>query len=266
MVNLLLRELKANRKSLIIWSVGIVFLVVAGMSKYAGLESSGESMNELMAAMPKSLQAIMGTGTLDLSSPSGYYGVLYLYLLLMATIHATMLGATILAKEERDKTFEFLFVKPITRTTVITMKLVAAFINIVIFNIVTLLSSVFFVDFYGNGENVTEDILKLMGGLFLLQILFLTIGTAIAAVIRKPKKAASLSTGILLLTFMLSVAIDLNEKLEVLKYITPFKYFDAKNMLYGEAFEPVYVMLSLLVIGILTVVTFSFYKKKDLNV
>ncbi|MFS0862885.1 ABC transporter permease subunit [Fredinandcohnia sp. 179-A 10B2 NHS] len=266
MVNLLFRELKAYRKSLIIWSVGIVFLIVAGMSKYAGLESSGESMNELMAAMPKSLQAIMGTGTLDLSSPIGYYGVLYLYLLLMATIHATMLGATILAKEERDKTFEFLFVKPITRTTVITMKVVAAVINIVIFNVVTLLSSIFFVDFYGNGENVIEDILMLMGGMFILQILFLTIGTAIASVIRKPKKAASFSTGLLLLTFMLSVAVDLSEKLDVLKYITPFKYFDAKNMLNGEAFEPVYVMLSLLIIGILTVVTFAFYKKKDLNV
>ena len=35
----------------------------------------------------------------------------FFILLLMATIHAAMLGATIIAKEERDKTSEFLFVK-----------------------------------------------------------------------------------------------------------------------------------------------------------
>ncbi|MET4560257.1 hypothetical protein ABIA69_001401 [Lysinibacillus parviboronicapiens] len=73
------------------------------MAKYAGLSTSGQSMNEIWTAMPKSLQAIMGTGALDISKVSGYFGVLYIYLLLMATMHAAMLGATIIAKEERDK-------------------------------------------------------------------------------------------------------------------------------------------------------------------
>ena len=53
-----------------------------------------------MADMPKSLQAIMGTNSLDLSSVIGYYGLLYLYLVVMAGIHASMLGANIISKEE----------------------------------------------------------------------------------------------------------------------------------------------------------------------
>ena len=58
----------------------------------------------------------------------------------MATIHAAMLGATIIAKEERDKTSEFLFAKPVLRSTIITAKLLAAFVNIVVFNLITFIS------------------------------------------------------------------------------------------------------------------------------
>ncbi|MGO4269064.1 hypothetical protein AB4Z22_04335 [Paenibacillus sp. TAF58] len=72
-----------------------------------------------------------------------------------------------------------------------------------------------------------------MVGMFILQLLFMVTGTSIAAVLKNSKKAASLSTGILRITFILSIAIDLNEKLESLKYLTPFKYYEAKNIMYG---------------------------------
>ncbi|WP_099361040.1 ABC transporter permease subunit [Fredinandcohnia onubensis] len=261
-MNVFLREMKAYRKSLIIWSIGLVLLIFMGNTEYSSLSSSGQSLNELVESMPKALQALMGTGTLDLSTPIGYFAILYLYLLLMATIHASMMGASIIAKEERDKTFEFLFVKPITRTKVITMKLVAAFINLIVFNAVTTIATVLIFEM----DNGFEDLLKLMGGMFILQILFLVLGSALAAVIRKPKRVAPIATGILLLTFILSIVIDLSEKLEVLKYVVPFKYFTAENMLTGDGFEVVFVVISICLIVILTAVTYVFYKKRDLNV
>ncbi|KJS86413.1 MAG: ABC transporter, partial [Peptococcaceae bacterium BICA1-8] len=126
-MNVFIREMKSNRKSLIIWCIGIFLLIASSMGKYAGLSASGQSMNELLAQMPKSFQAIMGIGTFDLSTPIGYYGVLFAYLVVMATIHATMLGANIISKEEREKTAEFLFAKPVSRNRIITSKLLASF-------------------------------------------------------------------------------------------------------------------------------------------
>ncbi|WP_379128950.1 ABC transporter permease subunit [Paenibacillus sp. sgz500958] len=264
-MNIFWREMKAYRKSIILWSIGVFLMVVSGMSKYAGLSSSGQSMSDMMADMPKSMQAIMDVGDLDLNKASGYYGILFLYLLLMAAIHAAMLGANIIAKEERDKTSEFLFVKPLSRTQIITSKLVAALVNLVILNVVTLISSIVIVGNYSKGESVTSDIFMTMVGLLIVQLLFMVIGSAIASVKRKPKTAGSLSTGILLLTFVLSIAIDLNEKLEGLKYITPFKYFEAKNVMYGGGLDPVFVLLSAAIIAALVTVTYVYFKKRDLN-
>lgn len=223
-------------------------------------------MNALMADMPKSLQAIMGIGSLDLSTPIGYFGVLFLYLAMIAAIHAAMLGSNIISKEERDKTTEFLLVKPVTRTWVISAKLSAALVDILILNLVTLASSIGMVGKYTKGEAVTSEIPMLMLGMLILQLLFLVIGTSIAAVLKKAKKATSLATGTLLFLFLLSIAIDLNEKLDGLKYLTPFKYYDAKLVLVEGGFEPVYLVLSGLLLFVFTVVTYVFYRKRDMNV
>lgn len=264
-MNIFYREMKAYRKSILFWSIGIIFLLASGMAKYKATAANGE-INELFAEMPKSFQAIVGSGAFDLSKASGYFGLLVLYLLLMATIHATMLGANIIAKEERDKTAEFIFAKPISRTRIIAYKLLGAFVNLIIFNLVSWISSVAFVGKYSNGENVNDDIAIVMVGMFILQALFLVIGTAIASVSKHSKKAASYSTGILLLTFILSIAIDLNEKIEALKYLSPFKYFEAKNIMYGGGFDVKYVTISIVSIITLTVITFVSYKKRDLHV
>lgn len=266
-MNIYLKELKSHRKSLIYWSIGIFLMVASGMAKYAAYSSSGQSINDLIAGLPKSLKVVMGFSALDLSKISGYYGMFFIYLLLMATIHAAMLGATIIAKEERDKTSEFLFAKPVSRNTVITAKLLAAFTNIVVFNLVSYVSLIILIGKYNkNGEAVNGDIAITMEGMFILQVLFMVIGSALAAVKEKPKKAASLATGILLLTYMLSIAIDLNEHMEGLKYLTPFKYFEAKNIMFGGGLAGIFVVLSIVLIAALLMVTYVFYKKRDLNV
>jgi ABC-2 type transport system permease protein len=261
-----MREIKANRKALIIWSIGMILLIASGMGKYAGLSTSGQAINDFLAQMPESLKAIMGMGTFDLTKATGYYGVLFIYLAMMATIHAAMLGANIISKEERDKTAEFLFLKPISRNRIITSKLLASLVNIVIFNLVTFISSILMVQKYSKGEAVIGDITRLMIGMLILQLIFLSIGTAIAAKSKHPKTAPSLATGILLFTFILSIAIDLHSRIENLKYFTPFKYFDAKNLMYDRGFEPVYVILSAVIITILFRATYIFYISRDLKV
>jgi ABC-2 type transport system permease protein len=57
----------------------------------------------------------------------------------------------------------------------------------------------------------------------------------------------------------------MNSKLESLKYITPFEYFKADKLLDG-GFEPVFLILSLVIIAVLVFVTYASYKRRDLNV
>jgi ABC-2 type transport system permease protein len=265
-MNIFLRELKAHRRSLIFWSIAIFFMIISSIGKFTAYAETGQSMNELLSQIPASIKAVLGMGGFDLTKISGFYGMLYLYLLLMATIHAALLGANIIAKEEMDKTTEFLMVKPVSRAKIISAKLLAAFFNIVVFNLVTLFFSITLMGKYTKGEDITREIFILMAVMFILQVMFLVIGTATAAAGRRPGSAASITTTILVVTFIISSAININSKLAFLKYITPFEYFKAEKLLDGGGFDPVFVILSLIIIAVLVFVTYTSYGKRDLMV
>jgi ABC-2 type transport system permease protein len=264
-MNVFKRELKAHIKSIIIWSIGVIFLVASGMGKYGGMSGEGQTMNDLIESMPKSLQAIMGSGSLDLSIPLEYFGVLYLYLLVMGSIHAAMLGSGVIAKEERDKTAEFLFVKPLTRTKALAAKLLAVLVNVLLFNAVTYAVSYGMVASFSEGGAIVTELSLMMVGLLFVQLIFLGLGAAIAGLMNNPKMATSLSTGILMFTFILSIAIDMNEKLEDLKYLTPFKYFEAKQLISGEITVTSIVLSFVWITGFIAA-TFVGYLKRDLRV
>lgn len=265
-MNIIKRELRANLKSLIIWSLAMVFLIFVGMIKYSAFAQTGESINDLFAQMPPALLKVFAIEGMDLTKISTFYALFYLYFNLLAGIHASMLGATIISKEERDKTADFLFVKPVVRSKIITSKIIAAFINIVILNAVTCVSSIYFIDMYNTGDSITGEVFRLILALFFIQLIFLSIGFAMSALVKTSKKATGLVTLLLLSMFMLSVGIDLNEKLKVLKFLTPFKYFDTKDVMDQANYS---ITSILLVIGICIVglcVTYVIYPKKDLHV
>lgn len=264
-MNIFLREMKASRKSLILWCVGLLVLVAGGMAKYGGFSESGDLVTEMMENLPEAMKAMWGLAYFNLTEIKGYYSVLFLYFILMATIHASMLGATIISKEERDKTADFLLTKPTTRNKIITFKLLAGIANIFIFNIATLVFSVIFVGIYSKGEPITKEIVILMLAMFILQLLFLAVGTALGALSRKTKIATSGATAILLSTFILSMYIDMNDKVEKLKYITPFKYFEAKHLIFGDGFNIGFVILSFVLIAVFLGLTYKFFAKKDVN-
>lgn len=265
-MNILKTELRANLKSLFIWSGSMVFLIYAGMLKYSGFSRAGAGVNELFEQFPPAMRSIFGLSGLDISSIAGFYAVFYLYFMLLAGVHAVMLGAVIISKEERDKTADFLFSKPVTRSQIITSKFFALLINIVIFNLVTLLASILFVEMFNAGESITDKILQLMLSLFMIQLIFASLGAAIAAVSSNIKQATSLSAAILLTAFFLSVAIDLYSRIEFLKYFTPFKYFPAADLIQTGHYSPSFILLSLLFITLFTGVTYRWMASRDIQV
>lgn len=266
-MNVCIQEFKANRKAILIWSVVIVVLVAVGMTKYGGFSAdAGNVLNDFMREMPRTLQVIMGVGTLDISTTLGYYGMLYVYLVLMGTIHAVMLGSSLLSREERDRTVEFLLTKPISRRHVLSAKLVAALMHIVIWNAVTFITSYAILQLYSDDSGFVPALSSLMMALFLLQVLFLGVGVAVASVSKQPKGAASKATAILLATFFLSIWIDLSGSLDFLIFASPFQFFKPDMLIAGEGLHRLYVAWSIVVSFVLLAGSYFFYEKRDIYV
>lgn len=264
-MNIFLRELKANRKALIIWSACMFIGVLGGMGKYTAY-SSGGAESEVFTKMPYTIRALLGIGSFDVTTMTGFFAMLFLYLELTAAIHAALLGSGIIAKEEGDKTTEFLMVKPVSRASIITSKLLAALFNIVVLNIVTLLSSILMVAAYNKGRDVTGEIVMFQLSMFIVQLVFLTLGALLSAFRKNPKASGSIAAGIVLGAFIVSKITDLTEGLKFLNVFSPFKYFSYENIVNGDGLNFIIVILSLLLAGIFSASTYFFYKKRDMRV
>lgn len=261
-MNIVKRELKSNLKSMIIWSISLILLISLWMVKFQSIAGNTQ-INELLNSMPQKMIAALGMDKTNISSLGGFISALSLYLYLILGIHAVLLGSNIIAKEERDKTAEYLFALPISRKKVIEGKLIWAIINLSILNLITLSSTLISIKKYKKDEGFYKFIVLLFLAIFIVQLIFLSIGMLISSINKRYKKSSNISVSILMITFILASLINMVDSVDFLKYITPFKYFDASFLLSEGKMEPVFIIISLLIILGGIAGTFVFYPKRD---
>ncbi len=260
-MNLYLRELRANMKSTIIWAIVLILLIFMGMSEFTAASGSMD-FNALLENLPKSIQNIFGVGVLNYNNFLDYFAVLFLYIILTIGIHSIMLGCGMIAKEERDKTVEFLNVKPISRNKIITFKLLSSLTIMIILNVTSFITSYLSADESSKG-NKTFYLLFLL--LFIFQILLLSLGMLIASIFKNNKYSYSLSNALILSMFGISIIIDMSGRLDFLRYITFFKYYDAIDII-KDNYNYLYVYISIIIIIISIILTYFFYNKRDLKI
>lgn len=264
-MNIFLRELKANLKSLIIWSVIVVLFVAVGFSKFSAYYENPELLAILDNMPPAMLEAFNMTA-FNLTTISGFFGVMFSYFGLLLSIAAAMWGSDIIAKEERDKTVEFSLTLPVTRSRLITAKTLAALVNCVALALVTWGVTLASVNTY-NPDQEFYDFMNLgMVALFIMQVIFLAIGIFLGCAMKQHKRAGSVAVSVLLVTYFFSIISGLDEDLEFLKYVSPFKYFDPAILLHEAKLDLGFVWLSVGIVAVALVGAYLTYSKRDLYI
>ncbi len=264
-MNIFLRELKANLKSLLIWSAIIMLLIFMAGAKYSAFAGDPELL-KMLDSMPPALLDALSMRAFNLTTISGFYGVMFIYFALMAAIAAAMWGSDMISKEERDKTVEFSLVLPVSRSKVITAKALAAVVNCIVFVLVTWGVSAVAVRQY-NPDQVFYNFLALeMQGMFVIELIFLAIGLLLGCAMKQYKRSGSTAVAIILTAYFLSIVVGIQANLDFLKYFTPFKYFDASQLLNSGHMDVTYLLLSAVIIVVCVVAAYWLYNKRDLYI
>lgn len=256
------KEFKLERKSLFIWLIAMFIFLLSGMQKYTAFTGTGaEEMLKLFEEMPYFLKAMFGMSSLDVTTIVGYYGMLYFYLVLILAIHGLLLGIKIVTKDEVDKTAEFLYTKPISRRKILFNKLLVSLLITLTINIFVFITALFIIAGFSGNYLVIELILSSIASLF-VQMIFLSIGMLLG-IVKKNKTALYIGLGYFTFTFLLSVAIDVIEKIDFFKFLTPFKYADPKLFLNDRILDYKFIVLQLVIILIIQAVSFNKIGSKD---
>ena len=264
-MNIFLRELKANLKSLLIWAGIVVLFMSIGFSKFSAYEGNPDLV-AVLDGLPPALLSAFSFNAFNLTTVTGFFGVMFVYFALLLSISAVMWGSDIIVKEERDRTVEFALTLPITRGRLVTAKTAAVMVNCVALLAITFGVCLASAAQYQPDSEFYDFVLLSMPALFIMQMIFLAVGVFIGCAIKQHKRASSAAVSLLLGTYFLSIVAGLNKDLEFLKYVSPFKYFDPAVLLHESRIDLTFVWLSAGIIAVCLVGAHLTYARRDLYI
>jgi ABC-2 type transport system permease protein len=223
-------------------------------------------MAQILDAMPQKMLEALSMAGANLTTVIGFISMASVYFYLLLGIYSGLLGSSIISKEERDKTVEFFLTLPISRARVIWSKLAAAVLLSLSLNLVIAITLYSTTMKYDQGENFNKFLFLMMLGIFIIQMIFMTVGMLLAATLKRYKLSGMISMSIIFGAYVLSIITALSKNLENLKYFTPFKFFEAGTLSRELAFEPVYVIISIGIILVSVIGTFVIYPKRDVHI
>lgn len=265
-MNVFWRELRTYRKSVLLWSAGIVLLLVASMAKFNTLTAGGMDVNQLLDQFPATVQAVFGMNGLDITTIVGYFGVLYLYVAVMLAIQAGMMGADIIDKEEQDKTTEFLYAKPRSRARILTAKLCAAMAVLVALNIVTFATSCILAAEYVDLATVLPELALYNMAYAVLQLLFMAVGAALAASSLRPKLAGRLVAAAVGVMYFAYVLVTMQPALGWMGIASPLVQMNAPDIIANGTLDWVWVSVYGVVAILGVAICYYCYPRRDLTV
>lgn len=263
-MNMFLHELKAFRKFTITWTFALVALVILFLSMFPSISREVDVFKELISGFPEAVRMALGLSVENIGSILGFYSYIFLYISLIGAIQAMNLGTSIVSKELREKTADFLLTKPVTRTKIMTSKLLAALTSLVITNIVYLVTATMMASLVETKEYSTKIFLLLSLTLFFLQLIFLALGIIVSVVVPKIKSVLPISLGTVFAFFIIGALASTTGD-DALRYLTPFKYFDFAYIVQNSSYEPSFMMVAIGFIAIAITASYFIYSKRDIH-
>lgn len=255
-------ELRQGRSALIIWTAAISFMLGICIVIYPEMSTQMGDISAMFADMGSFSQAF-GMDRINFGELLGFFGVECGNVLgLGGAFFAALLGISALAKEEKEHTAEFLLTHPVSRTRVITEKLCAVIVQIVIMNLAVIAVTALSVLIIGEEADIKIFALLFLS-FFLMQLEVAAVTFGISAFLRRGSLGIGL--GLAAVFYFMNIVANLIDETKFLKYITPFGYTESADIIADGALNGGYLAVGMALAAIGVILAFWKYGRKDIS-
>ena len=260
-MTLMLFELKRNRLSLAVWTAAIALLLLVCLAIFPDMKGQVNELNTAFSSMGSFTEAF-GMDQLNFGELMGFYGLECGNILgIGGAFFAAYIGVNALAGEEKNRTAEYLLTHPVSRSRVVFEKLACVLCQILILNAVSMLTSLIAVRAIGESLQMKEFLL-LHAAYLLLQAEIAAVCFAVSAALRRSGIGAGL--GLAAVLYFLNLIANITEDAEWLKYITPFGYAEAADIITNAEIPLLPAFIGCCVTVAAALAAFIIYNKKDI--
>lgn len=255
-------ELRQGRVSLIIWTAAISFMLGICVVIYPEMSAQMEDVSAMFADMGSFSQAF-GMDRISFGEFLGFFGVECGNVLgLGGAFFAALLGISALAKEEKEHTAEFLLTHPVSRTRIITEKLCAVIVQIVVLNLAVIAVTALSVLIIGEEADI-KTFAMLFLAFFLMQLEVAAVTFGISAFLRRGSLGIGL--GLAAVFYFMNIVANLIDETKFLKYITPFGYTESADIIADGALNGGYLAVGMALAALGIILAFWKYGRKDIS-
>ena len=255
-----IHELKMNFKSLLVWTVIVSAMIFSVMLLFPVMEEQMGEISDVYSQMGGFSEAF-GMNKLSFATAMGFYGVeVGAVLSLGGAMFAAIIGISMLAKEQGGHATEFIYVTPNSRNYFITAKLVATVLILLVFDVVCFFFAV--ISFACIGEDIELKKLCLYHlAQYFMHLEIAGICFGISAFLKKNN--IGLGIGIAVILYFVNIFANITEKVENLRYVTPYYYSDAAEILSSGKLEGVYIAIGMGILAVFLLTAYVKYNRKD---
>lgn len=255
-------ELRQGKISFAIWTGSIAFLLMVCVFLFPEMKGEMNAVGDIFASMG-SFTAAFGMDRLNFGTLTGFYAVECGNVLgLGGAFFASLIAAAALSKEEKDRTAEFLLTHPVSRTRVITEKLAAVMVQIIVMNAIILALSLASIGMIG--EDIPwKEILLMHLAYFLLQVELAGICFGISAFLRRG--SIGIGFGLAAMMYFLNLIANMTESVDFLKYITPFGYCEGADIVSNGRLDFTMIVIGMLFAFAGIFAAYVKYRRKDIQ-
>jgi len=263
-MNLFRKELKSGLKPFLFWTLGLMVFILAGIVKSSAAMADGQFMTQLINQFPRIVVAAMGMANVDISQFGGFYAVLMQYAFLLAAVYGTHLGSSAVSRESVDKTYEFLFTKPRSRSFILSRKLLAGLVFMTIYACLNFALSQIAVRQIAITMDYSPLFFRFPIAMWAIELVFFSLAAMFSASLRVSERGARAGNLAVLATYAIAVTYDMLEHPGALRLLTPFRYFLNAEM-QDSMLHPLYLCLCLSLAAAFLGVAFVQFERRDLS-
>ena len=265
-MNLLLHEVRSMLASAVIWAVVLCALAGLYLVLFAEIARDADTFKRIFAAYPVAIQHALGVTIDSVASLPGFYTMVLTFVTLSGAIQATNAGVSILSKESRDGTADFLYTKPVSRFGLVSAKLGAVLLVLLATDAVySVVSGLILAGAQASSGVVSDPAIFVLLNLTLLavQLMMFSMGLAVSLLFRRLQSVLPVSLGLVFGLYLVGALVNTDE---AARWLSPFKYFDLHEITAKVAFQSDSLLAALALIAFGVVAAYVVTLRRDLHV
>lgn len=260
-MTLIRHECRQSRISLAVWTGSIAFLFAVCIFLFPEMKGEMEEVSDIFSSMGN-FTAAFGMDKVSFGTLTGFYAVECGNILgLGGAFFAALCAVTALSKEEKEHTAEFLLAHPVSRSLVVTQKLLSVFVQILVLNVIVYVLAI--ASIAGIGEEIPWKEISLLHLAYLfLQIEIAGICFGISAFLRRG--SVGIGLGVAVMLYFVSLIANISENADFLRYLTPFGYADGADIVANVRLDTGLVLLGMVFAAVGIAAAYWKYTHKDI--